>query len=165
MLEWQHSVTIWVSDNDHMIDKFECCLQLVTGHGPFSHMFQNFFAPLLPSDRSWSVSGVNYTNKTKQFAIVYTPQRIDWSVKMFDELLLKNPHVKQMCEHYQVDIDGCHCALIKDMIRGKRKEPSDDSNDEEAGEKPTRKQPFDEKAFLLEVRIYKFMHLCTYSKC
>ena len=81
------------------------------------------------------------------------PQRIDWSVKMFDELLLKNPHVKRMCEHYQVAIDGCHCSLIKDMIRGKRKEPSDDSSDEEAGEKPKRKQSSNEKAFLLEVRI------------
>ena len=81
------------------------------------------------------------------------PQRIDWSVKMFDELLVKNPHVKRMCEHYQVDIDGCHCALIKDMIRGKRKEPSDDSSDEEAGEKSKRKQSSNEKAFLLEVRI------------
>ena len=81
------------------------------------------------------------------------PQRIDWSVKMFDKLLMKNPHVKRVCEHYQVDIDGCHCALIKDMIRGKEKEPSDDSSDEEASEKPKRKQPSNEKAFLLEVRI------------
>ena len=100
-------------------------------------------------------------NKAKQFAIVYT-QRIDWSVKMFDELLLKNPHVKQMCEHYQVDIDGCHCALIKDMIRGKRKEPSDDSSDEEGGEKPTRKQPSDEKAFLLEVRRTIITNVCIH---
>ena len=60
MLEWQHSATIWVSDHNHMIAEFGCCLQLITGHGPFSHMFQNFVAPFLPSDCSWSVSGVNY---------------------------------------------------------------------------------------------------------
>ena len=95
--------------------------------------------------------------------IVYA-QHIDLSVKMFDELLVKNPHVKKMCEHYQVDIDGCHCTLIKDMIRGKQKEPSDDSSDEEAGEKPKRKQSSIEKAFLLEVRIillqmYVFMYI------
>ena len=66
----------------------------------------------------------------------------------FDELLLKNPHVKRMCEHYQVDIDGYHGALVKDMIRGIR-ELSDDSSDEETSKKSKKKQVSDEKPFLL----------------
>ena len=78
---------------------------------------------------------------------------MDWSVKMFDELLLKNPHVKRMCEHYQVDIDGYHGALVKDMIRGTR-ELSDDSSDEETSKKSKKKQVSDEKPFLLEVRTF-----------
>ena len=83
------------------------------------------------------------------------PQRIDWSVKMFDELLMKNPHVKEMCKHYQVDIDGCHGALVKDMIRGTQG-PSDDSGDEEAGEESkTKRLLSDEKPFLLEVKILR----------
>ena len=65
VLEWRHSATIWVSKNDHMhIGEFEHIVcnwyPQLTGHGPFSHMFQNFVALYLQSDCSWSVSSVNY---------------------------------------------------------------------------------------------------------
>ena len=65
-------------------------------------------------------------------------QRIDCSVKMFEELLKENPHVLQSCLEYSVSIDGLHGDLVKDMIRGKRF----------TAEEPA---VCDDKPFLLEV--------------